>query len=121
MAKNEIILRTSTPLEAEGIVKALLEGGFKTRQADIYYCPRTGKPRIEKDDAYPLILHGFMHGFPLKVKVYELSAGFASAGSSAMVNILTAAGFKFNEKDIIYSKKVDKKTGCVDLTYTRKF
>ena len=25
-----------------------------------------------------------------------------------------------NEKDIIYNRKVDKKTGCIKLTYTRK-
>ena len=98
---SKIIINTSTSYQAEAATKALLSGGFIAKKAYINYNLKKGVPLPEEVHNYPLILEGRLTGFPINIYVNSVTAGYGGTGPNALVDILNAAGFEFDENDIL--------------------
>lgn len=101
---SKIIVSVSTTYQAEAATKALLEGGFVTKIAQIHYNLNKGLPLPEDIHSYPLILEGRLAGVETNIYVNSVSAGYGGTGPHTLVDILKAAGFEFNENDILTPK-----------------
>ena len=115
---SRIIIEVTTSYLAEDATIALLKGGFVAQTARISYNLSRGLPRIEKTDEYPLILEGRMGLCSANIHVYSVTAGYGGSGPQAMVKILKAAGFQFDETDILSSAKVEI-NDQINLVYKR--
>lgn len=115
---SKIIIEAATSFLAEDATIALLKGGFVAQTARISYNLSRGLPRIESPDEYPLILEGRMGIYSANIHVYSVTAGYGGSGPHCMVKILKAAGFQFDEADILSSTNVGY-NDQIDLVYTR--
>jgi len=115
---SRIIVEASSSYLAEDTVKALLKSGFVANSARISYNPSRGLPPFEDTDKYPLILEGKLGFSSVHIHVTSVTAGYGGTGPNAMVDILKAAGFKFEESDILTNKLADS-DDQIELTYTR--
>ena len=115
---SRIIVEASSSYVAEDAVMALLKGRFVAKTARISYNLNKGLPPIENPDKYPLILDGMLGLSPVSVYVTSVTAGYGGTGPHAMVDILKAAGFKFDEDDILTARYANS-SEQIDLTYTR--
>ena len=101
---SKIIINVSTTYQAETATKALLTGGFVVKTAQISYNLQKGIPLSEEIDNYPLILEGRLAGVSTSVYVNSVTVGYGGTGPHTLVDILKAAGFEFNENDILTPK-----------------
>lgn len=113
---DQIIISSTTSDAAENAVIALIRNGFVASRAIINYNLLIGLPPINQFDQYPLILEGVFHGYPTKIHVYSVTAGYGGTGPHAMLNILKSAGFRFNEGDILTPRYADA-TQSINLVY----
>lgn len=115
---SKIIIEASTSYVAEDAVMALLKGGFVANTARISYNLSKGLPPVEDTDNYPLILEGKFGFSPVSIYVTSVTAGYGGTGPHTMVDILKAAGFKFDESDILTARFANA-IEQIKLTYTR--
>lgn len=116
---SRIIMETSSSDIAVEVVGNILRGGFTAKTARISCNINKGLPLPEDINNYPLILKGkLVDESIITIHVNAVTAGYVGKASRAMVMILKAAGFKFEESDIITDMFADP-TGQIDLTYTR--
>ena len=115
---SRIIVEEYTSYDSEKRVISLLDGGFEAHTARISYNLNKGLPLVEDTDLYPLILEGTLNNSSVIVHVYSVTAGYGGSGPNAMVNILNAAGFKFENDDILTDKYADS-TGYIHLIFIR--
>ena len=115
---SRIIIEASTSYLAEDGVMSLLKGGFVAQTARISYSLNHGLPPFEDTDNYPLILNGMFGHYSVSIYVTSVTAGYGGTGPHTMVNILKAAGFNFEESDILTNKKANS-SKKIELTYTR--
>lgn len=115
---SRIIVEAATSDAAVCTVLGLLNCGFEAKTAWISYNLRKGLPFTEDTAKYPLILDGTLKGSPLTIHVYSVTAGYRGAGPHAMVEILNAAGFKFENSDILTKARANL-LGQIELVYKR--
>lgn len=115
---SKIIIETASSYVAKNATIALLKGDFVPQTAHISYNVEKGMCNPEEVDMYPLILEGTLENSRVTVHVYSVTAGYGGTGPNAMVDILKAAGFTFDELDIL-SKRCTDFTGRINLTYKR--
>lgn len=80
---------------------------------------RKGLPSVEQVENYPLILEGFLGDSPVSIHVYSVTAGYGGTGPHAMADILKAAGFAFDESDILTERMKVGPSEQITLTYKR--
>lgn len=115
---SRIIVEADSSYVAEDSVMSLLKSGFVSKTARISYNINHGLPRLEGTNNYPLILNGMLGNAPVKIHVTSVTAGYGGTGPHTMVDILKAAGFNFEESEILTDKMADS-SGKIELTYTR--
>ena len=115
---SRIIIEASTSYVAEDSVMSLLKGGFIAETARISYNLSKGLPPEGFTNNYPLILQGTLGRAPVAIHVTSVTAGYGGTGPNTMVRILKAAGFEFDESDILTHKMADSLDN-VELTYSR--
>ena len=115
---SRIIIEAGTSFIAEDSVMGLLKGGFTAKTARVSYNLSNGLPREEDTNNYPLILEGTLGRAPVTIHVTSVTAGYGGTGPNTMVRLLKAAGFEFEESDILTDKMADSHDN-VELTYTR--
>ena len=116
---SKIIISASNSYLAENAVISLLKGGFSAKTARISYAVSKGLPPVKDVENYPLILEGTFGGYHTSIYVYSVTAGYGGAGPNTMVTILKAAGFNFDESDILTEKMRTGPFEKISLTYTR--
>ena len=116
---SKIIIQANTSYLAEDAVVSLLKGGFSAKTARISYDVSKGLPPVEQVENYPLVLEGFLGHSSVNIHVYSVTAGYGGTGPHTMVDILKAAGFAFDESDILTDKMKDGPSEQVNLTYIR--
>ena len=116
---TKIVIQASYSEMAEVSVYALLKGGFSAQKARISYEAANGLPLKKDVDNYPLILEGTISSLPVAIHVYSVTAGYNGSGPNAMARILEAAGFTFDESDILTKKMRSGPAEKVELTYMR--
>ena len=116
---SKIIIEAATSSLAENAVISLLKGGFYAKTARISYAVSNGLPSVKDVENYPLILEGVFGPSSVNIHVYSVTAGYGGTGPHAMVSILKAAGFNFDESDILTEKMRTGPFDQVSLTYTR--
>ena len=94
---DSYIIRSSTSYRASDATIALIKDGFKVTRATIDYNLKKGLPPIQMEDSYPLILEGKYGGFPSKIKVWAVTAGYGGTGPHDLLKILNAAGFEISD------------------------
>lgn len=115
---SRIVVEASTSDAAVTTILGMLRCGFEANTARISYNLKKGLPAPEDTDMYPLILEGTLKGSSLTIPVYSVSAGYGGTGPHAMVEILNAAGFKFEDSDILTQARADF-NDQIDLVYRR--
>lgn len=115
---SRIIVEATTSDCAVTTILGLLRCGFQAKTARISYNLNKCLPPPEEFDKYPLILVGTLKHSSLAVHVYSVTAGYGGTGPHAMVDILEAAGFKFEDSDILTADHADS-NGQIDLVYHR--
>ncbi|MBQ2835906.1 MAG: hypothetical protein IJE68_03640 [Clostridia bacterium] len=116
---SKIIIEANTSYLAQDAVVFLLKGGFSAKTARISYAVRKALPPVEQVENYPLILEGFIGNSPVSIYVYSVTAGYGGTGPHAMVDILKAAGFTFDESDILTDRMKVGPSEQITLTYER--
>ena len=118
---KEIILKMDSPKEAEQIVYLLFQNGFKPIEAKLTYSLReTPSIRLSRVTSFPLLLTGTLNGKKTRVAVSPLVIGRYCDGSYALRNILKAAKFHYEERDLFTIRKFNPDTGRLTLTFTQK-
>lgn len=118
---KEIILKMDSPKEAEQIVCLLFRNGFKPIEAKVSYNLReTPSIRLSRVTNFPLLLTGTLNGRKIRVAVTPLVVGCHCDGSYALRNILKAAKFYYEERDLFTIRRFNPDTGRLSLTYTLK-
>ena len=115
---SKIIISVSTTYQAEAATKALFAGGFVVKTAHINYNLHKGIPLPEEIDNYPLILEGRLAGLSTSVHVNSVTAGYGGTGPNALVDILQAAEFEFEENDILTPRLADS-DGLIQFELTK--
>lgn len=115
---SRIIIEASSSWVAEDSIMDLLKGGFSAKTARISYNLSKGLPPEKDTDKYPLILEGTLGRSPVTIHVTSVTAGYGGTGPNTMVRILRAAGFRFEESDILTNKMADSSDN-IELTYIR--
>jgi len=104
---NEIIIRAQSSYLAKNSMLALFKSGdFNALYARFQYCISKGLPPLDKPENYPLMLEGYLAKEPTRIYVTSLTAGYNGTGPNALVAILKAAGFTFDENDILTGRNV---------------
>ena len=116
---SKIIIEAHSSWIATEAALALLQGGFVATTARISYNINHGLPLAKETDNYPLILEGTLARMPITMHVYSVTAGYGGTGPHAMVEILKAAGFKFDEDDILTNRCADSSLQ-ISLTYHKR-
>ena len=116
---SKIIISASASYLAENATVTLLKGGFSAKTARISYAVANGLPSVKDIENYPLILEGTLGGYSTNIYIYSVTAGYGGTGPLAMVAILKAAGFDFNESDILTEKMRRGPYDQISLVYTR--
>ena len=118
---KEIILKMDSPKESEQIVCLLFRNGFKPIEAKITYSLReVSSVKLSRVTSFPLLLTGTLNGKKTRVAVTPLVVGHYCDGSYALRNILKAAKFYHEERDLFTIRKFNPDTGRLILTFTQK-
>ena len=115
---SRIIVEATSSDVAKKTVLNILNCGFVANTARISYSLSKGLPQTEDTDDYPLILEGELGKSYVDLHVYSVTAGYGGTGPHAMVDILNAAGFEFNESDIL-TPNCANSNNQINLLYTR--
>lgn len=113
---SKIIIKTGSSYVAQNATIALLKGGFVPHIAHISYNVEVGMCDPALVDFYPLIMEGILDNSRVSIHVYSVTAGYNGTGPNTMVAILKAAGFNFEELDIL-TKRCANSAGQITLTY----
>ena len=116
---SKIIIEAHASWIATDATLALLKGGFVANTARISYNINHGLPFSEDIDKYPLILEGTLARMPITIHVFSVTAGYGGTGPQAMVEILKAAGFQFDEDDILTNRCANS-SSQISLTYHKR-
>ena len=113
-----VIIQSNTTFQAEKLVYALINAGFRAEKAEIHYNKLKGLQGTKESNQYPLTLTGILDRMPTIIKVNGVTAGYGGSGPNAMVGILKYAGFIFDKDDIL-TERYCNSDGYIGLIYSK--